>query len=32
MFVYEIKWWIKHRAAAQAAAAQPTAQSNQPGQ
>jgi hypothetical protein len=33
MFVYEIKWWIKHRAAAQAAAAQSAAaQSSQPRQ
>jgi hypothetical protein len=32
MFVYEIKWWIKHRAAAQAAAAQASAQSSQPRQ
>lgn len=33
IFVWEIKWWIKHRAAAQAAAAaQPTAESNQLGQ
>jgi len=32
MFVYEIKWWIKHRAAAQAAAAQASAQSSQSGQ
>jgi hypothetical protein len=35
MFVYEIKWWIKHRAAAQAAAAlaasnQPSAPTSQP--
>jgi hypothetical protein len=33
MFVYEIKWWIKHRAAAQAAASgQPSPQTSQPGQ
>jgi hypothetical protein len=34
MFVYEIKWWIKHRAAAQAAALaasnQPSAPTSQP--
>jgi divalent metal cation (Fe/Co/Zn/Cd) transporter len=33
MFVYEIKWWIKHRAAVLAAnSAQPSAPPNQPGQ
>jgi hypothetical protein len=33
MFVWEIKWWLKHRAAALAArSAQASAQSNQPGQ
>jgi hypothetical protein len=32
MFVWEVKWWIKHRAAALAArSAQPSAPSNQPG-
>ncbi|HEY1805273.1 MAG TPA: hypothetical protein VGG45_12435 [Terracidiphilus sp.] len=30
LFVYEVKWWIKHRAAARAA--QISAQSNQTGQ
>src|ERR1700677_1688136 len=32
MFVYEIKWWIKHRAAALAASTQQSAPSSQSGQ
>jgi hypothetical protein len=30
LFVWEVKWWIKHRAAARAA--QPSSPGNQPGQ
>ena len=31
LFVWEVKWWLKHRAAALAASAQSSTQTNHPG-